>query len=104
MAAKINSERLKSTLVSLKARFETGTINSMSDLTGMYITGLITILGMGYDSFINKCMSPEKFVIEDLVKMSQIFDVDVNLITKVVLKDAIKNVKPKDVSHLLNSK
>ncbi|MFN0293602.1 hypothetical protein [Pedobacter helvus] len=104
MATKINSERLKSTLVSLKARFETGTITSMDDLTDMYITGLITILGMGYDSFINKCTSPEKFVVEDLVKMSQVFDVDINLIMKVVLSQATKNVKPKDVSRFLTSK
>lgn len=99
MANKINSERLKSTIASLKARFETGTINSMQDLTDMYITGLITVLGMGYDGFINKCASPEKFLVEDLVKLSKIIDVDINLIMKVVLKQAVKNVKPKDVSR-----
>lgn len=103
MATKINSERLKSTIASLKARFETGTITSMNDLTDMYITGLITVLGMGYDGFINKCAAPEKFLIEDLVKMSQIFDVDIDLIIKVVLNQATKKVKPKDISHFLSS-
>lgn len=101
MATKVNSERLKSTIASLKARFETDTITSMNDLTDMYITGLIAALGIGYDGFINKCASPEKFVIEDLVKLSQIIDVDINLIIKVVLKQATKNVKPRDISHLL---
>ena len=73
----------------------------MNDLTDMYITGLIAALGIGYDGFINKCASPEKFVIEDLVKLSQVIDVDINLIMKVVLKQATKNVKPRDISHLL---
>ncbi len=101
MAIKVNSERLKSTIASLKARFETDTITSMNDLTDMYITGLIAALGIGYDGFINKCASPEKFVIEDLVKLSQVIDVDINLIMKVVLKQSTKNVKPRDISHLL---
>ena len=101
MANKINSERLKSTIVSLKARFETGTISNMSDLTDFYITGLIAAIGIGYDGFVNKCAHPEKFLIEDLVKLSQIIDVDINLILKVVLKTAQKNVKVKDISHIL---
>ncbi|WP_276348940.1 hypothetical protein [Daejeonella sp. JGW-45] len=103
MATKVNSERLKSTIASLKARFETNTITSMNDLTDMYITGLIAALGIGYDGFINKCAAPEKFVIEDLVKLSQIIDVDIDIIVKVVLKQAKKNVKSRDISHLLSS-
>lgn len=103
MATKVNSERLKSTIASLKARFETNTITSMNDLTDMYITGLISALGIGYDGFINKCAAPEKFVIEDLVKLSQIIDVDIDIIVKVVLKQANKNVKSRDISHLLSS-
>lgn len=103
MATKINPEKLKSTLVSLKARFETGTIENMSDLTDMYITGLINALGIGYDGFINKCASPEKFIIEDIVKLSQILNVDINLILSVVVRQAQKNVKPRNISHLLKS-
>lgn len=99
--AKINSERLKGTITSLKARFETNTINSMNDLTDMYVTGMLAVLGIGYDGFVNKCAAPEKFVIEDLIKLSQAIDVDINVILKVVLKQATKNVKPKDISHLL---
>ncbi|MDX3916937.1 MAG: hypothetical protein QHC79_25570 [Pseudosphingobacterium sp.] len=101
MATKINPERLRSTIASLKARFETGTISSMKELTSTYITGLITSLGIGYDGFINKCAAPEKFVVEDLIKLSQILNVDIDLIMKVVLREAAKNVKKRDISHLL---
>lgn len=103
MAAKINQEKLKSTIASLKARFETGTISDMSDLTDFYITGLIAAIGIGYDGFVNKCTHPEKFLIEDLVKISKLIDVDVELIIKVVLKSAVKNVQPKDISDLFNA-
>ena len=102
MANKINPERLKSTLASLKARFEAGTIESMKDLTGMYVTGLITALGMGYDGFVSKCNSPEKFVMEDIIKLANLTDVEINLILKVILRQGIKNVKKRDISHLLN--
>lgn len=99
--AKVNPDRLKNTIASLKARFEMGTINSMVDLTNLYVTGIITAIGIGYDGFINKCNNPEKFVIEDLVKLSQLLDVDIELILKVVTKQSIKNVKKRDISHLL---
>lgn len=101
MAVKVNPEKLKSTLASLKARFETGTISNMKELTDLYVTGLITALGIGYDGFINKCNHPEKFVMEDIVKLAQILDVDINLILAVVVKQAQKNVKPRSISHLL---
>lgn len=102
MANKINSERLQSTIASLKARFETNTINSMNDLTEMYVTGMLAALGIGYDGFVNKCAAPEKFLIEDIIKLSQVINVDIDLILKVIIKQASKNVKPRDISHLIN--
>lgn len=99
--AKVNPEKLISTIASLKARFEAGTIHSMDDLTNFYVTGLIAALGIGYDGFINKCSKPERFIIEDLVKLSQVLDVDIELILKVVVKQASKNVKKREISHLL---
>jgi len=77
------------------------TIHSMNDLTDMYVTGMLAALGIGYDGFVNKCAAPEKFLIEDLIKLSQVIDVDINLILKIVLKQASKNVQPRDISHLL---
>ncbi|MES2418318.1 MAG: hypothetical protein V4541_09025 [Bacteroidota bacterium] len=104
MAVKVNPEKLKSTIASLKARFETGTITNMKDLTDLYVTGLINALGIGYDGFINKCSFPERFVMEDIVKLSQLLDVDINLILKVIVKQAKANVKPRDISHLIENK
>jgi len=103
MANKINPDKVKSTIASMKARFETETIHKMSDLSDMYITGMTKILGIGYDGFISKCSSPEKFVVGDLVKLSQILNVDIEVIMKVVLKEAKKNVKPRDLNAILKA-
>ena len=75
----------------------------MKDLTDLYVTGLITAIGIGYDGFINKCNNPEKFVMEDIIKLAQILDIDISLILSVILKQAQKNVKPRNITHLLKS-
>jgi len=97
----INKEKLRSTLLSLASMFETGRIHRMKDLTPMYPTGVVAALGINYGGYMTKCVSPEKFAISDLVKLSQILDVDLEIILKIVTKEAQKNVQPRDLSHLL---
>jgi hypothetical protein len=101
MANKINPDKLRSTIASIKARFETNTIHKMSDLSNMNVTGITYLLGMGFEGFIGKCSSPEKFIVKDIVKLSQVLDVDIELIMKVVLKEAQKNVEPRNIKDLL---
>ncbi|MDN5284225.1 MAG: hypothetical protein JWR38_499 [Mucilaginibacter sp.] len=98
----INREKLRSTLLSMASMFETGRIKRMRDLTPMYPTGIVAALGINYGGYMTKCASPEKFVIADLIKLSQILDIDVEFILRVVIKEAQQNVNPKDISHLLN--
>ncbi len=93
MDKKTKSEKINSTLASIKARFENGSINKMSDISKMSnVTALKTVLRMGFDGFVGKCAAPEKFVIRDLVKLSQLADVDIDLIMKVVIKEAAENI------------
>lgn len=99
--ADINPKRLQDTIKALKARFETDAIASMNDLTTTYVTGMTAVLGMGYDRFIKKCASPEKFTIEELKQLAYVLDVKFELIMKVVEKQAHKTFKPRDISHLL---
>jgi hypothetical protein len=103
MAKKKKIDKINSTLASIKARFENGSINKMSDLSEMNVTLLKEVLGMGFDGLIGKCAAPEKFVIRDLVKLSQVAKIDIDLIMKVVLKEAVKNVDPIDLEKLLDS-
>jgi hypothetical protein len=101
MAVVINPDNLNSTLKSIKARFDTDDIEKMDDISGIYSTGLKAALGMGHDGYVTKFNKPEKFIIEDLIKLSQITNVDIEKILKVVIKQAIKNVPKRDISHLL---
>lgn len=97
----INKEKLKSTLLSMASMFETGRIKRMKDLTQMYPTGIVAALGINYGGYMTKCVSPEKFAISDLVKLAQILDIDLEIILRIVTKEAQQNVKPKDIGHLL---
>lgn len=82
--------------------FETGRINRMRDITTMYPTGIVWALGINFGGYMTKCASPEKFVFSDIVKLSKLLDIDVNLIVTVILKEANENVNAKDIGHLLN--
>lgn len=72
----------------------------MKDITTMYPTGIVAALGINYGGFMAKCTAPEKFVIEDIVKLSQILNIDVELILKVIIKESLENVKPRKIDHL----
>ena len=98
---RVNSVKLKSTLISIQSRFETGKINKMSDIGEMYVTGLIAALGIGNNGYVTKFDSPENFTVNDMLKLADITNTDVELIWQVVKKEAMKNYKKRDISNLL---
>jgi len=99
---RVNPAKLKSTLISIQSRFETGKVNKMSDIGDMYMTGMIAALGIGNNGYVTKFSAPENFTINDLLKLSDITNTDVELIWQVVKKQAIKNYTKRDISHLLH--
>lgn len=98
----LNPVKLKNTLESIASMFETGRVKKMMDITTMYPTGVVAALGINYGGFMSKCASPEKFLMEDLVKMSHILKIDISLILDVVVKEALKNTPERKVDFLLN--
>lgn len=99
--SRVNPARLKSTLISIQSRFETGKVSKMSDIGEMYMTGMIAALGIGNNGYVTKFNSPENFTVNDLLKLSDITNTDVELIWEVVKKQAVKNYKKRDISNLL---
>jgi len=99
---RVNPNNLKNTLISIKSRFETGTVGKMSEIGSMYKTGLISALGIGHDGYVTKFNAPENFTVNDLLKLADISNTDVELIWKVVKKQALKNYEKRDISHLLD--
>ena len=86
----------------MASMFETGRVKKMKDIITMYPTGIVAALGINYGGFMAKCAAPEKFVVEDIVKLSQILNIDFDLIWRVVIKESIDNVPKRDISHLFN--
>jgi hypothetical protein len=98
---RVNSEKLKNTLISIQSRFETGKIKKMSEVGNMYPTGLIPALGIGSNGYVTKFNAPENFTVNDLLKLADITETDVDLIWEVVKKQAKENYAKRDISHLL---
>ena len=98
---RVNSAKLKSTLISIQSRFETGKVKKMSDIGEMYVTGMIAALGIGNNGYVTKFNSPENFTVNDLLKLADITDTDIELIWQVVKKEAMKNYKKRDISDLI---
>ncbi|MDR2275355.1 MAG: hypothetical protein LBF27_30890 [Sphingobacterium sp.] len=98
---KINLQKLKSTLLSIKARFESNTIHRMNDIANMYSTGLKKALGMGHDSFVTKFDEPHKFTVEDILKLSDITDVDKNIIWNKIVEEVEAKRTKYEINHIL---
>ncbi|MCW3118103.1 MAG: hypothetical protein JWM28_2185 [Chitinophagaceae bacterium] len=98
---RVNPDKLKNTLISIQSRFETGKISKMSEVGDMYSTGLLAALGIGSNGYIAKFNAPEKFTVNDLLKLADITNTDVELIWQVVKKQATKSYKKRDISGLI---
>ena len=98
---RVNPETLKNTLKSIKSRFETDSVTEMSEIGRMYKTGMIAALGIGHDGYVTKFRSPENFTINDLLKLADVSDTDIELIWKVVKRQASQNYQKRDISDLL---
>lgn len=100
---KVNPEKLKSTLLSIKARFESGTVRKMTEISDMYSTGLKKALGMGHDTFVTKFTDPAKFTVGDILRLADITDVDRDIIWKRIVEEAEQKHVKKDIDSLLTS-
>jgi hypothetical protein len=97
---KINFQKLKSTLLSIKARFESNTIRRMKDIADMYSTGMKKALGMGHDSFVTKFNDPSKFTVEDILKLADITEVDKDIIWKKIVEEVEATRAKHDLNHI----
>lgn len=100
---RINPEKLKSTLLSIKARFESNTLHKMTEVSNMYSTGLKKALGMGHDSFVTKFSDPSKFTVEDILKLADITDVDKTVIWEFIANEVDQNREKHDISSMFPS-
>ena len=74
----------------IKAMFETGKIKKMTQLEKLSPTKLSKLLGINYGRYIEKLHNPELFALRELVKFSEIIDIDFKLLADTVIAEIIK--------------
>lgn len=99
---RVNPETLRQALITIRSRFKAGEVKSMKEIYGIYVTGMIAALGIGNEGYVSKFHNPEKFTIEDLLRLADVSETDFDLIWAVVKKEAMANHKKRNIDHLLN--
>ena len=94
---KNSTEKLSKALLSIASMFETGRVKSMRDITSLHPTALVKALGINYGGFMSKCSAPEKFVVSDIIKLSNLLNIDSESIMKIVLREAQENFDKKNI-------
>lgn len=72
---------------SIKVSFEAGILEGFDQIDALVKPSVLAKeLHMGYKSYKNKCSSPGDFSNNELVRMAELFDVDVNLLIKFIFR------------------
>ncbi|ATP56058.1 hypothetical protein CPT03_06090 [Pedobacter ginsengisoli] len=79
-------------LSSVGALFETGKIKRMYDISELYPTKIIKLLGINSERYSIKLSNPEKFTISEVLRLAYIFNIDPNLILNVIQPEVEKQI------------
>src|SRR5690554_1154765 len=75
------------------ALFNQGSINSLSRLQEHKPTNLCKALQMGYNTYTDKLRNPERFSLEDIIKLSIVIGTDYRKILEVIQKEIKEKFK-----------
>lgn len=81
---KNNNNNPEKDLLSVGAMFETNKIKKMYDISDLYPTKIIKLLGINSERYSVKLADPEKFSISELLRLAYILNIDPNLIINVI--------------------
>ncbi|SDK92392.1 hypothetical protein SAMN04487898_11334 [Pedobacter sp. ok626] len=71
-------------LSSIGALFETQKVKKMYDISELYPTKVIKLLGINSERYSVKLADPEKFMVSEILRLAYIFNIDPNLIIDVI--------------------
>jgi hypothetical protein len=71
-------------LSSIGALFETNKIKKMYDISELYPTKIIKLLGINSERYCVKLANPEKLTVPEVLRLAYIFNIDPNLIINVI--------------------
>ncbi|SHE85612.1 hypothetical protein [Pedobacter caeni] len=82
-------------LLSIGALFETNKIRKMYDISELYPTKIIKLLGINSERYSVKLADPEKFTVSEILRLAYIFNVDPNLILNVIQAETESKIADK---------
>lgn len=95
---KTNNKNVEKDLSSIGALFETNRIKKMYDISELYPTKVIKLLGINSERYSVKLADPEKFTVSEILRLAFIFNIDPNLILNVIQTESEKKIVSK-VEH-----
>lgn len=86
-------------LSSIGALFETHKIKKMYDISELYPTKVIKLLGINSERYSVKLADPEKFTVSEILRLAYIFNINPNLIIDVIQAETEKKIVNKVNLH-----
>ena len=86
-------------LSSIGALFETHKIKKMYDISELYPTKIIKLLGINSERYSVKLADPEKFTVSEILRLAYIFNINPNLIIDVIQAETEKKIVNKVNVH-----
>lgn len=83
----------------IQSLFLTGKIKKMYQLVKRSPTKIAELLGINYDSYHTKLVSPEKFTTLHINTMAYVFKIDPNIINDIIQKETLEKVLLKVKSY-----
>lgn len=79
-------------LSSISAMFETNKIKKIYDISELYPTKIIKLLGINSERYSVKLADPEKFTVSEVLRLAYILNIDSNLIINVIQTETEKKI------------
>lgn len=89
---KIKNNSPEKDLSSIGAMFETNKIKKMYDISELYPTKIIKLLGINSERYSVKLADPEKFTVSEILRLAYILNIDPNLIINVIQAETEKKI------------
>ncbi len=86
-------------LASVGAMFETNKIKKMYDISELYPTKIIKLLGINSERYSVKLANPEKFTVSEILRLAYLFNIDPTLIIDVIQYEVEKKLLDKIKVH-----
>ena len=79
--------------IAIRSMFISGSVKKMRDIEELYPTLVAKALRINHSRYIKKLYNPQEFTIRHLVELSNIFEIDIQLIWDVISRQIIPSAK-----------